>query len=81
MTQIRLMLLIGWVVLYGLAFGIAFGIKALHKRRERQQSVLPAAVDDVPVGLFSGDAPAYTLSVMTPIQVFKEARCDGARSS
>ena len=61
------MVLGGWVVLYGLAFGIAFGIKALHKRRERQQSTLPAAVDEVPVGLFSGDVPAYTLSVMTSV--------------
>jgi hypothetical protein len=68
MTEIRLMALGGWVVLYGLAFGIAFGIKALHKRRERQQSALPAAGHEVPVGLFSGDAPAYTLSVMTPVQ-------------
>ena len=58
----------GWVVLYGLAFGIALGIKALHKHRERQQSALPAAVDEVPAGLFSGAAAAYTLSVMTRVQ-------------
>lgn len=36
MTQIRLMVLGGWVVLCALASGIVFGIKALYKRRERQ---------------------------------------------
>jgi hypothetical protein len=60
MTAIRLMVLSGRVVLYGLAFGIALGIKALHRRRERQPSAWPAAVDEVPVGLFSGPAPVYT---------------------
>jgi hypothetical protein len=68
MTQLRLMVLGGWVLLYGLAFGIALGIKALYKRRERQQSTLPAAVDAVPAGLFLGNAQDYTLSVRTPVQ-------------
>jgi hypothetical protein len=68
MTQLRLMVLGGLVVLYGLAFGIAFGITALYKRRERQQSTSPAAVDAVPVGLCSGEAQANTLSVRTPVQ-------------
>ncbi len=36
MTEVRLMVLSGWVLLYGLAFGIAVGIKALRKRRKRQ---------------------------------------------
>jgi hypothetical protein len=31
-TEIRLMVLGGWVLLFGWAFGIVFGIKALHKR-------------------------------------------------
>jgi hypothetical protein len=68
MTQLRLIVLGGWVLLYGLAFRIAFGIKAPYKRRERQQSTVPAAVDAVPVGLFSGAAQAYTLPVRTPVQ-------------
>lgn len=68
MTEMRLMVLGGCGVLCGLAFGIALEIKPLHKRRERQQSALPAAVYEVPVGLFSGHAPAYTWSVMTPVQ-------------
>jgi hypothetical protein len=68
MTEMRLMVLGGCGVLCGLAFGIALEIKPLHKRRERQQSALPAAVDELPVGLFSGAARAYTLSVMTPVQ-------------
>jgi hypothetical protein len=68
MTQLRLLVLAGWVLLYSLAFGIAFGITALYKRRERQQSTFPAAVDAVPVGLFSSAAQAYTLSVRTPVQ-------------
>ena len=68
MTQLRLMVLGGWALLYGLASGIAFGIKVLYKRRERQQSTLPAAVDAVPIGVFSGDAQAYILSGRTPVQ-------------
>jgi Flp pilus assembly protein TadB len=78
MTQLRLMALSGLALLYGLALAIAFGIKALYKRRERQQSTLPAAVDAVPVGLIAGDAPAYTVSVMTPAQ---GGPFDGTRSS
>jgi hypothetical protein len=35
-TEIRLMALGGWVVLYGAALGAVFGIKALSNRRERQ---------------------------------------------
>jgi Flp pilus assembly protein TadB len=68
MTQLRLMALGGVVLLYGLAFGIALGITALYKRRERQQSTLPAAVDAVPVGLRSGDAQACTLAVRMAVQ-------------
>ena len=68
MTQLRLMALGGLVLLYGLACGIAFGITALYKRRERRQPTMPAAVDAVPVGLFSDDAQAYTLSVRTPVR-------------
>jgi hypothetical protein len=68
MTEMRLMVLGGCGVLCGLAFGIALEIKPLPKRRARQPSALPAAVDDVPVGLFPGAAPAYTWSVMTPVQ-------------
>jgi hypothetical protein len=45
MTETRLMVLGGWVVLYGLTVGIAFGIKALYKRQERQPSAWRAAVD------------------------------------
>jgi hypothetical protein len=68
MTATRLMVFSGRGVLYSLAFGTAFGIKALHRRRERQPSALPAAVDDVPVGLCSGAAPADTWPVMTLVQ-------------
>jgi hypothetical protein len=68
MTEMRRMVLGGWGVLCGLTIGTAFGIKPLHKRRERQQSAWPAAVYEVPVGLFSDAAPAYTLSMMTPVQ-------------
>jgi hypothetical protein len=68
MTRLRLMALAGWVLPYSLACGIALGITALYKRRERQQSTWPAAVDTVPVGLFSGAAEAYTLSVRTPVR-------------
>jgi hypothetical protein len=68
MTEMRRMVLGGWGVLCDLAVGIALEIRALHKRRERQQSVLPAIVDEAPAGLFSGAVPADTLSVMTAVQ-------------
>jgi hypothetical protein len=68
MMEMRLMVLGRCGVLCGLAFRIALEITALHKCRERQQSALPAAVDEWSIGFFSGAAPAYTLSVMTPVQ-------------
>jgi hypothetical protein len=68
MTELRLMALGGLVLLYGLVFGRAFGITALYKGRARQRSALPAVVEEASVDLFSGAAPAYTLSGMTPLQ-------------
>ena len=68
MTEMRLMVLGGCGVLCGLASGIALEIKPRHKSRERQPSAWPAAVDEVPVVLCSGAAPADTWSVMTPVQ-------------
>ena len=68
------MVLGGCGVLCGLAFGIALEIKLLHKRREHQQSALPAAVYEVPVGFVSGDAPACTLSVMMPVHRLKDRK-------
>ena len=35
-TEVRLMVLSGWVLLYGLVFGVTVGIKALRKRRKRR---------------------------------------------